>query len=99
MSVDLCIIKQPKIQPPFQQATAGDIVIVWDKPERMDDNPDAWWMGEIICVEGSASDPKAPLLFQVADIDKGVIRWVNADCVQKALMPLNDPKSKVIPFG
>ena len=44
MSVDHCIIKQPKIQPAFQKATAGDIVIVWDEPERMDDNPGAWCM-------------------------------------------------------
>ncbi len=44
MSVDHCIIKQPKIQSAFQKATAGDIVIVWDEPERMDDNPGAWCM-------------------------------------------------------
>ena len=98
VSVDHGSIKQPKAQPAFLRATAGDIVIVWDEPERMDDNTDAWWMGEIICVEGSAHDPKAPSLFQIADVDTGVIHWVNADCVQKAVMPLNERLSNVVPI-
>ena len=31
--------------------------------------------------EGGARNSKAPTLFQVADIDSGVVRWVNADLV------------------
>ena len=46
-------------------------------------------MGEVIFVKVSARDPKAPLLFQIAVLDTGVVRWWNADCVQKVLRPLN----------
>jgi len=46
-------------------------------------------MGEVIYVEGSARDPKAPSLFQIDDVESGLDRWVNADCGQKVLMPLN----------
>ena len=42
---------------------------------------DQWWIGDVIFAEGGARDPKAPTLFQVADVDTGVIRWVNADLV------------------
>ena len=40
-----------------------------------------WWMGDVIYKEGGASDPKVPTLFQIACVDTGVIRWVNADLV------------------
>ena len=30
---------------------------------------------------GGARNPKVPTLFQVADVDTGVINWVNADLV------------------
>lgn len=43
-------------------------------------------MGEILWVEGGAIDPKVPTLFLVADIDTGVIRWVNADCLQQIML-------------
>ena len=41
--------------------------------------PDGWWMGDVIWVDGGARNPKTPTLFQIADDDSGVIRWVNAD--------------------
>ena len=44
-------------------------------------------MGQILWKEGGARDPKVPTLFQVSDVDTGVIRWVNADQVQKVLIP------------
>ena len=40
-----------------------------------------WWMGDVIYKEGGARDPKVPTLFQIACVDTGVIRWVNADLV------------------
>ena len=56
-------------------------------------------MGEIICVESSARNPKTPSLFQIADVESGVIRWVNADCIQRVRMPLNQARSKVVPIS
>ena len=99
MSVDHGVTKQPQVQPPSLKAVAGDIVIVWDQPELKDSNLDDWWMGEIICVESSARNPKTPSLFQIADVESGVIRWVNADCIQRVRMPLNQVRSKAVPIS
>ena len=38
-----------------------------------------WWMGQVIHCGGAARDPKIPNLFQIVDVNSGVIRWVNAD--------------------
>ena len=38
-------------------------------------------MADVIWVDGGARNPKVPTLFQVADVDTGVINWVNADVV------------------
>ena len=38
-------------------------------------------MAEVILVDGGARNPKVPTLFQVADVDTGVINWINADLV------------------
>ncbi|WP_255359911.1 DUF3104 domain-containing protein [Synechococcus sp. MIT S9508] len=40
-----------------------------------------WWMGQVIHCGGAAQDPKIHNLSQIADVDSGVIRWVNADLV------------------
>ena len=38
-------------------------------------------MADVIWVDAGARNPKVPTLFQVADVDTGVINWVNADLV------------------
>ena len=38
-------------------------------------------MGQVIHCGGAARDPKIHNLFQISDVDSGVIRWVNADLV------------------
>ena len=85
MSVDHGVIKANGHAPDFLSAMPGDVVIVWGHPELVDSDTNAWWMGEVLYVEGSARNPKAPSLFQIADVDSGLIHWVNADCVQKIL--------------
>ena len=40
-----------------------------------------WWMGQVIHCGGASRDPKVHNLFQIADVDSGVILWVNADLV------------------
>ena len=44
-----------------------------------------WWMGLVLHCNGGARDPKVYTLFQIADVDSGVIRWVNADLVTHVL--------------
>ena len=48
-----------------------------------------WWMGQVIFCEGGARDPKVNSLFQVADVDTGVIRWINADEVSNVIWSMD----------
>ena len=45
------------------------------------DTDGALRMSDVIWVDGVARNPKVPTLFQVADVDTGVINWINADLV------------------
>ena len=45
------------------------------------DTDGAWRMAGVIWVDAGASNPKTPTFFRVADVDTGVINWVNADLV------------------
>ena len=38
-----------------------------------------WRMADVIWVDGGARNPRDPTLFPLADVDTGVINWVNAD--------------------
>ena len=38
-------------------------------------------MADVIWDDGGARKPKVPTLRQVADVDIGVINWINADLV------------------
>ena len=58
----------------FLQVKSGMTVIVTD-------TDGAWRMADVIWVDGGARNPKTSTLFQVADVDTGVINWVNADFV------------------
>ena len=75
MSVDhASAVAAPKSDPIFLQVTTGDAVVITD-------TDGAWRMADVIWVDGGARNPKVPTLFQVADVDTGVINWVNADLV------------------
>ena len=83
MSVDYSVFESRGQDPVFLRVKSGDIVLVWDHPELVDSDFSAWWMGEVIFVEGIARDPTAPSLYQISDLDTGVVRWCNADCFRK----------------
>ena len=92
MSVDHSVIAQPTGERPiFLSAKSGDVVVVWDDPSLVGSESTDWWMGEILWVEGGARDPKVPTLFQISDVDTGVIRWVNADQVKQVMLPFELP--------
>lgn len=75
MSVDhASAVAAPKSDPVFLHVKAGMTVIVTD-------TDGAWRMADVIWVDGGARNPKVPTLFQVADVDTGVINWINADLV------------------
>ena len=74
MSVDHASgVATPHSDPVFLHVKAGMTVIVEDGKD--------WRMAGVIWVDGGARNPKVPTLFQVADVDTGVINWVNADLV------------------
>ena len=59
-------------QPCFLAARVGDLVVVQTSSD--------WWVGRVIHAEGGARC-NTNSLFQIACIDSGVIRTVNADAV------------------
>ena len=79
MSVDHSVVpfKLPEgeLAPVFLSVKVGMTVICGNSES------DDWWMADVIHVDGGARDPKVPTLFQVAEVDTGVIRWVCADLV------------------
>ena len=66
-------VAAPKTDPVFLHVREGMTVIVKDGKD--------WRMADVVWVDGGARNPKVPTLFQVADVDTGVINRVNADLV------------------
>ena len=66
-------VKKPQSDPIFLHVKAGMTVIVEDGCD--------WIMADVIWVDGGARNPKVPTLFQVADVETGIINWVNANLV------------------
>lgn len=64
--------------PRFLAVQVGDVVAVQAGDSR--------WLGQVIHAEGGARCP-ANSLFQIACVDSGVIRTVNADAVLEILEP------------
>ena len=84
MSVD-CSGLTVKAEAPFLHVQPGHFVIVGGNNVEQGD----WWMGQIIFCEGSPRQPKLPSLFQVADVDTGVIKWINADEVSDVIWSMD----------
>ena len=82
-------IVQPNEKPIILGVTPGDTVVVFEREADVDSSVSDWFMATVLFVEGSAGDPRAPSLFQVINVDTGVISFVNADCVEKVFMPSN----------
>ena len=60
------------------------VIVKWDHQIGEKQEKD-WWMGQVIHCGGAARDPSIHNLFQIADVDSGVILWVNADLVTHIL--------------
>jgi len=67
-------------QPRFLAVRVGDLVAVRSEPSA------DWWLGQVIHAEGGARC-NANSLFQIACVDSGAIRTVNADAVIDILGP------------
>ena len=83
MSVSHSVFPAPDVAPLFLSVKAGMTVCVREIGtdfSAVQQDAD-WWMGDVLFAEGGARDPKAPSMFQIADVDTGEVRWVNADLV------------------
>ena len=78
-----------KDAPVFLSVSSGDFVIVQAEQQvarKVDGN---WWMGQVVFCEGGARDPMVNTMFQVSDVDDGVIHWVNGDEVTHIVRSLD----------
>ena len=73
--------------PDFILVKSGDIVVVEEDSPVAGTSQSDWWIAHVINVVGGARDPSAPSLFQVACVDTGMIRTINADLVKGVLRP------------
>ena len=78
----------PASAPDFLIAKPGDIVVVEEGScSNIDGAQVDWWLGHVIHVVGGARNSRINSLFQVACVDTGMIRTINADVVKGILKP------------
>tara|TARA_Y100001968_G_C18868966_1_gene486292 strand:- start:121 stop:396 length:276 start_codon:yes stop_codon:yes gene_type:complete len=66
----------------FLTIKSGDYVVIKEKLENINQQESSkWWIGQIICCIGSARDSSVNSLFQICNIDTGIIKTINADLV------------------
>ena len=81
-AVDHVFYSSPESERPvFLDVAPGMTVIVQHDFQVGEKRDKDWWMGQVIHCGGAARDPSIHNLFQIADVDSGEIRWVNADLV------------------
>ena len=71
----------------FLVVKPGDLVVVEvDELALASGAPRDWWLGYVIHVMSGARDHRINSLFQVADVDTGLVRTINADLVKGVLI-------------
>ena len=86
MSVEHGVYDSPESERPIFLDVTPDITVIVKHDYLTGEKAEKdWWMGQVIYCNGAARDPKIHNLFQIADVDSGVIRWVNADQVTHIL--------------
>ena len=68
-------------RPAFLDVKPGITVTVQHDLQIGEKRDKDWWMGHVIHCSGAARAPTIHNLSQIADVDSGVIRSVNADLV------------------
>ena len=71
--------------PAFLRVKPGDLVIVQELEPVAHKQTNGWWMGQVVFCEGGARNPQVNTRFQVANVDDGCIKWINADEVLQIL--------------
>ena len=70
----------------FLSVRPGDLVVV-EEESIANKSEDNWWLGHVIHVAFGARGLHVNSLFQVADIDTGLVKTINADLVKGILRP------------
>ncbi|WP_320674613.1 DUF3104 domain-containing protein [Prochlorococcus sp. MIT 1341] len=73
--------------PDFLVVELGDIIVVEEGLPIKEGSQDSWWLGYVIHIVGGARDPSVNSLFQVVNVDTGMIQTINADLVKGILRP------------
>ena len=69
--------------PAFLSVEPGNFVVVRKDCLTEKSKENDWWIGQVLHVIGGARNPTENSLFQIANIDTGSIKTVNADLVIK----------------
>lgn len=91
MTVDYGERFQSRLRPASLAVKPGDVIVVWEHPELVNSESDAWYLAEVLFCEDRACDSRSPLLLQVADVETGALRWCHDVCVQKVLISVTHP--------
>ena len=62
--------------PRFLGVRPGQFVVVQQSAVQSD-----WWMGQVVVCKGEADQVGGNALLQIADVDDGAMRWVDAEQV------------------
>ena len=69
----------------FPSAKMGDIVVIEEDSLFPINGKEAWWIGQIIYAVSGARSSSSYTIFQVINIDTGLIKEINSDLVIKIL--------------
>ena len=69
----------------FLLVKPGDIVVIEEGLSVIGTSPSDWWVARVIHAVGGSRNSHANSLFQVACVDTGIIRTINADLVRGVL--------------
>ena len=79
LSVDHGSYDTDQSRPLFLEVKPGMTVVVRHDFLPGETQDKDWWMGHVIHCTGGARKPEHHNILQIADVDTGEIRWVNAD--------------------
>ena len=71
--------------PIFLSVRSGDYVLIEESFEMAGQEINDYWIGQIIHSTGCARDPTIPSLFQIINIDTGIIKIVNGNLIKGIL--------------
>ena len=69
----------------FLSVRPGQFVVVSENPNVVMSDKTTWSVAEVIWCERGARNRAHTTMFQVMDVDSGVVKWINADAVTHVL--------------